>query len=27
VLSREQAAEGTYHELFVRSEVGLGAER
>ena len=27
VLSRERAAEGTYHELFVRSEVGLGAER
>src|SRR5829696_7998224 len=27
VLSKERGAEHTYHELFVRSETGLGAER
>ena len=27
VLSRERGAERTYHELYVRSETGLGAER
>jgi cation/acetate symporter len=27
VLSKERGAERTYHELFVRSETGLGAER
>ena len=27
VLSKERGAERTYHELYVRSETGLGAER
>jgi cation/acetate symporter len=27
VLSKEHGAEHTYHELYVRSETGLGAER
>ena len=27
MLSREHEAERTFHELFVRSETGLGAEK
>jgi hypothetical protein len=27
MLSTERGAEHTYHELYVRSETGLGAER
>jgi len=27
VLSKERGAERSYHELYVRSETGLGAER